>query len=111
MASLPPPIIDQGSALALARQYVRKVEAAGFPIDAAYLYGSYAKGKQRPYSDIDVAVVSPRFSGVRFDDRRQIFSLRADVSIFIEPMPFTPDKFADWHPLVHEIKTTGIALK
>jgi predicted nucleotidyltransferase len=37
--------------LAVVRQRLR--------VDAAYLYGSQAVGSARPWSDIDVAVVSP----------------------------------------------------
>jgi hypothetical protein len=31
------------------------------PIDCVYLYGSYAWGRPKPYSDVDVFVVSPAF--------------------------------------------------
>jgi predicted nucleotidyltransferase len=38
-------------------------------IEAAYLYGSQATGSARPWSDIDVAVISPDFSDDLFQER------------------------------------------
>jgi predicted nucleotidyltransferase len=40
-----------------------------FPLKAVYLFGSYAEGNAREYSDIDLAVVSDNFEGSRFFDK------------------------------------------
>lgn len=112
MAQLTPAVIDKQTALQVAQAFVARVEQAGLPVGEAYLYGSYAKGQERPYSDIDIAVVSSSFSGDRFEDWEKIFSLQEGLSLLIEPWPFTPVQFQqDWHPLVHQIKTTGIRIK
>ncbi len=43
-------------------------------IKAAYLFGSFARGSQREYSDVDVAVVLGSFrNGSPFDERFEIF--------------------------------------
>ena len=38
-------------------------------VEAAYLYGSQVVGSARPWSDIDVAVISPDFSDDLFQER------------------------------------------
>ncbi len=43
-----------------------------FPVRYYYLFGSYAKGNPGEYSDIDVAVVSDKFIGDRFEDRENL---------------------------------------
>lgn len=92
-------------------KYLKAVEAAGFPVVTAYLYGSRAKGKEHQDSDIDIAIISPALSGSSFENRLTLRKLRDEINLLIDPVGFTPEKFQDWHPLVHEIKTTGIRLK
>lgn len=82
------------------------------PIHEAYLFGSYAKGKQRDWSDVDVAVISKKFKG-RIDplvflslQKRRIDDLRR-----IEAVGFHPDDFVPEDPLVYEIMMSGIKLK
>ncbi len=43
-----------------------------FPIKTAYLFGSYVKGNAREYSDVDLAIVSDKFEGSRFFDKKKI---------------------------------------
>jgi len=45
-----------------------RVVTLHYPVEAAYIFGSYARGTASPDSDIDVAVVSLAFSGERFED-------------------------------------------
>lgn len=83
------------------------------PIESAWLFGSYAKGKQREWSDVDVCVVSPFFEGK--DALSYLWRARRteDVHGMIEPVGFSPaDFFEDTPgPLVHEIRTTGKKMK
>ncbi len=41
--------------------YLSLLEKNGMPIEKAYLFGSWAKGKQHRWSDIDIAIVSKVF--------------------------------------------------
>lgn len=93
------------------QRYVRALEADGIHVDAAILFGSFAKGTARDESDIDVALVSNSFSGNRFDDRRRIVPLRRTIDGRIEPMPFRPEHFAEGGNLVDEIKKDGIRIE
>ena len=55
-------------------------------------------------------MVSPDFTGDRFEDRRKIVPLRRNIDNRIEPLPFRPEDFYDGGMLVEEIKRTGIKL-
>ena len=88
--------------LAVVRQRLR--------IDAAYLYGSQAVGSARPWSDIDVAVVSPDFSDDLFQERVALMRCAAEIDDRIEPQPFTPERFGPNDPLASEISHHGVRL-
>lgn len=77
-------------------------------VEAAYLYGSQAKGTATEWSDIDVAVVSPDFSADLFQERVALMRLAAQIDDRIEPHPFTPQDFNANDPLVSEIRRTGV---
>jgi len=79
-------------------------------IDAAYLYGSQATGSARPWSDIDVAVISPDFSDDLFQERVTLMQWAAAIDDRIEPQPFTPDRFGPNDPLASEISRRGVRL-
>lgn len=58
-------------------------------ISQIILFGSYARGNPRPYSDIDVAVISPDFNKMSEIEAMQFLSLQAkDADILIEPISF-----------------------
>jgi predicted nucleotidyltransferase len=79
-------------------------------VQAAYLYGSYARGTAGEWSDIDVAVISPDFPADRLDTRLALMRLAARIDPRIEPHPFTPDRFEPSDPLASEIQRTGVRL-
>ncbi len=88
--------------LAVVRQRLR--------VEAAYLYGSQAVGSARPWSDIDVAVISPDFSDNLFEDRVVLMRWAAAIDDRIEPQPFTPERFGPNDPLANEICHRGVRL-
>ena len=79
-------------------------------IVTAYLYASQVKGTATQWSDIDVALVSPDFAANLFQARVALLHLAAQIDDRIEPHPFTPDGFTINHPLVSEIRQTGVRL-
>ncbi len=89
------------------KRYIEVLEAKGIPVQRALLFGSWAKGVAQKESDVDVALISSFFSGDRFSDRRIIVPLRRGINANIEPLPFTPQDFADGGILVEEIMGHG----
>lgn len=64
--------------------------------------------KQRRWSDIDVAVISPDFSTDRFEKRVQLMRITSRIDDRIEPVPFRPETFSKSDPLAFEIMKHGI---
>ncbi len=80
-------------------------------VEAAYLYGSHAKGRAAEWSDIDLAVVSPDFSDDAFGERLALMQLALQIDDRIEPHPFLPEDFTINDPLVCEIRRSGIRVR
>lgn len=77
-------------------------------IKELYLFGSYAKGNSDEFSDIDLAVVSDDFTGVRHIDYDKFIDaiLKSDKSI--EPIAFRSENFTDADFFVKEIRKNSI---
>jgi predicted nucleotidyltransferase len=91
--------------------YLVTLEQLGVPIKEAYLFGSWAKGTQHRWSDIDVAVISPVFSS--FTKKLKYLARAGSYSDFaeIEGHGFAPQDFADPNnPIVYEIKKYGVKI-
>lgn len=95
-----------------AKEYIQYLEREhNLSIDGAFLFSSYSKGTPRPYSDIDICIISKKFH--RVDPLSYLWTRRreTDVTRRIEPVGMHPDDFVDANPLAHEIKQHGKRLK
>ena len=94
----------------LIEKYISALEKEDFHIEKAFLFGSYSKGKADEWSDIDIALVSKTFEGVRFSDRSKIRKITLSVSSDLSPLPFRPEDFTSENPFVREILEKGIRI-
>lgn len=62
-------------------------------VEKVILFGSYARGKPRPWSDIDLAVVSPDFHGGTEEDHLLLAKVAREITPQIEAIPYLPDDF------------------
>jgi predicted nucleotidyltransferase len=70
------------------QNYLRAVEQKGIPVKYGVLFGSYAKGQQHEWSDIDLLVVSPRYDKKwTHKDWARLWLIAADRDVRIEPIP------------------------
>lgn len=101
--------MDAAKVLAIrkVKQYLNELNEHNINVEKLYLYGSYAKGNYHEFSDIDVIMISKDFEGKWFVDRDRIVSLRRNIDVRIEPMPFRPEDFTDSDPLAVEVMATG----
>ena len=65
------------------------------PIDNAYLFGSYAKGNPKSYSDVDVAVVSTEFGRNYIEEPVFLMDAFHDTRLMVEPNVFTRDEYKE----------------
>ncbi|PIR91257.1 nucleotidyltransferase [bacterium (Candidatus Gribaldobacteria) CG_4_8_14_3_um_filter_42_11] len=90
--------------------YVNILKRDKLPLKRVIVFGSYAKGVQHKWSDIDVCLVSSKFQ-----DKLKAFAYLLkkanEAQSRIEPHPFHPNDFVNEDPLVWEIKKDGIEVE
>jgi len=97
-------MLTQNAAIETVRNYAYDIKNEGININAAFLFGSYAKGTQHKWSDIDVALVADEFTGWVFDDHVKFKKLLIKKPyILIETKTYPTDYFYDGDdPFVEE---------
>ena len=79
-----------------------------YNITAIILFGSYAKGTENEYSDIDIAVISEDFKDI-YDSMAVLMGMTWEIDARIEPHPITKDDYEKIsNPFIKEIVNTGI---
>jgi predicted nucleotidyltransferase len=91
-----------------AEKFVRQIPE-DLMVKKSYLFGSFAKGKEREESDIDVAVVLGNMVDF-FDTQMQLMRIRRKIDLRIEPHPIREEDFNSLNPFAHEIQKTGIEI-
>ena len=77
------------------KAYKSELNKHGIRVIKMLLYGSYARGNPKPYSDIDIVVISPdlaKFSALK----RQEFLARYTIAVDapLEVIGYTPKEFS-----------------
>ena len=98
---------DKQVALAAVRRFLAVLGEHNIPVERAYLFGSYTAGRAHEWSDIDVAVVTPRFEGDGFDFKLSLMKIARDIDLCLEPHPFLSAEFSEDYPPAAEIIRTG----
>ena len=103
-------MLTKDAAIETVENYARDIEAQGVCLDTVIMYGSFAKGTQHKWSDIDVALVADEFTGLPND-----YDLFPSVSIKkpyvrIETKTYPTDYFRESDPFIEEIKKDGILI-
>lgn len=91
-------------------EFVKILKEDKLPITKVFLFGSYAKGAQHKWSDIDVCIVSPKFKDA-WKSLQYLWDKRPfDVNYTIEPVGYEPKDFKGFSEsqIVDQIKKTGI---
>lgn len=90
------------------RSYKRLLKKKRVPFTALYLFGSYAKKKQRMWSDIDVAVISPRFGKDYIEESVALNTIADHIHPLIQAHPLHPSYLDDaFSSFAAEIKKYG----
>ena len=94
-------------------RFVDVLAKKGIKIDQVILYGSYASGHMKLYSDIDLAIISPDFGKDKFEESKLLLQTAWRVDPRLQPVPISSESFnkKTWVPLIHQIKASGIDIK
>ena len=91
------------------KRYITELKRLGVDVSQVILYGSYAKGKPKEYSDIDIAIISPSFYKLDIFERQLILSkAHHKFGEPIEPIGLTPEQVKRKKGFTREIVDTGI---
>ena len=96
------------AAINIARKYISFIPGE-MSVKKAYLFGSYARGDQSEYSDIDVALIIDNSDDI-FDIQMRLLKIRRKVDLRIEPHPIKEQDFTSLNPFANEIIQSGIEL-
>lgn len=94
-------------------RFVEILVKKGIRIDQVILYGSYASGNMKRYSDIDLAIISPDFGKDKFEESKLLLQTAWRIDPRLQPVPISSESFNEknWVPLIHQIKASGIEVK
>lgn len=94
----------------LLKDLIKNLESKRIEVYSVILFGSYARGNPKRYSDIDIAIISPNFRNKSILKRQEllgeaIFPLMAPI----EALGYSPDELKSPSPLSFpsEILATG----
>jgi len=95
------------------RHYLSGLPAVGINARKAILFGSFARGEQHEWSDIDLIVVAPEFDkryNLRFAQR--LWGARAGSDVRIEPIPCGVREWEedDSRPILEIARKEGIVI-
>lgn len=90
--------------------FIRELQK-GIHVEAIILFGSYANGQPREWSDIDLAVISPDFESRPMNERQSTISRLTwqQADLRIEPIGYSPSEYHNpgRHSFIGEIIRTG----
>lgn len=89
--------------------FLNHIKMSNIDFNQDYVFGSYAKNKQKIDSDIDLALI---FNDSKkdidfFDLQVELLVLASDIDTSIEPHPISLDNFKVNNPLAKEILDYG----
>lgn len=94
----------------ITKRLVNRLKDMNISVQQIILFGSYATGKTRPYSDIDIAVISSSFQGKTLLKRQELLGEAAyPLQEPIEAIGYTPAEYKNATPasFLAEIISTG----
>ena len=104
-------MLTQNAVIHTVQNYAKEINERGVNLRKVILFGSFAKGTQHEWSDIDVALVADDFTGVSFLDKKLFPYIGIKKPyIRIESLTYPTDYFEESDPFIEEIKKTGIEI-
>lgn len=94
------------------QKFKQLLNKKGYNIQDVIIFGSVAKGENDAHSDIDIAVISPKFGQDYQKEMVKLIILSHKINNLIEPHPFNPEDLDNkYDALANEIKKYGVLVK
>lgn len=104
-------MLTRNAAIDIVGSYAKEIAQQGVHLRYAILFGSFAKGTQHEWSDIDVALVADEFTGFTFNDKKLFPYVGIKKPyIRIETKTYPTAYFEEGDPFVDVIKKEGIVI-
>jgi predicted nucleotidyltransferase len=98
-------------------QEIKRRVAAVEPTAQVLLYGSYARGKQGPESDVDLLILLPEGDRVSYDEGMRIksplYRLEWSTGTMISPLVYTRKEWLERHkgtPFFYNVQREAVTL-
>jgi predicted nucleotidyltransferase len=95
----------------LIRRYIAALEARGSPVERVILFGSHASGHPDEWSDVDIAVISPKFDTLSLLERYEPLGLaNRGLQAPLDVVGFSSTQVTSCEPesFLAEILRTGV---
>jgi predicted nucleotidyltransferase len=103
-------MLTRNVAIEIVNNFAHEIRAQGVILRNVIMFGSFAKGTQHEWSDIDVALVADQFTGSPDDnDLFPRIGIKKPYSR-IEAITYPTAYFRESDPFIEEIKKTGIEI-
>ncbi|HNP95570.1 MAG TPA: nucleotidyltransferase domain-containing protein [Cyclobacteriaceae bacterium] len=104
-------MVTRKTAIETASEYIKVLRMHGLNPTKAILFGSYAKGRPRADSDIDLAIWDKEFTGCMAEDiEKLVFQYRIKTPPLLEIHTFNASEDEVSNPFIEEILKAGIVI-
>lgn len=102
-------MVTQQAAIDMANAFVKECKQNGLTLNKAFLFGSVAKGLQHKDSDIDILMVSEKFTDNIFENLKLFSKINIKYPL-IEVHPYSVKNFVEANDFINEISQEKIEL-
>jgi len=96
-------------AITTAKAFIKDCNATGLFFDKVFLFGSYAKGNATDWSDVDLLLVSKKFTNNVFDNLKLYLKVNAKYPI-VETHPYPTAYFTEGDAFIEDVLKTSIEI-
>ena len=102
-------MVNQQTAITTVRAFVQDCKAIGMTFDKVMLFGSHARGMAHEDSDIDLLLISKKFSDDIFANLKQYSKVNIRYPL-VETHPYSFSRFVAGDEFLEQITREGIEI-
>ncbi len=105
-------MVTQQIAIETVTRLSHELQSTGIHLRKVILYGSFARGEQHEWSDIDVALVADEFTGFGYANIQRIGKVLVKPAYrMIEPKTYSTSYFEKGDAFIDEIMKNGLEIE